>query len=592
MTVPIRARAPYLVTFALFAPGTLMALACGSGGHASSSSDASAMDDAPGASTGGGNGSSGSGSSGSGSSGGVTTDANGGDAWSAPDVGPPLEAGSPGQVDITFEIQANQSLHAISPYIYGVNDGTMAAAIHATIVRSGGNRLTAYNWENNASNAGSDYMFENDDYLTSSTTPGAYLASVIAQAQAAHAAALMTVPIVDYVSADESPGGDVRSSGTNYLMTRFKQNKAAKGSAFVYPPNTTDAYVYEDEMVHWLTTSSAGMTIRFQLDNEPDLWSSTHAEVHPTAVTYAELAMRNVTYAKAIKAAAPPGTEVFGPVNYGWEGYVTLQNASDSAADGDFIDWWLGQMAAAEKTAGTRLIDGLDLHWYPEATGNGMRIVGGDSSAPVAAAREQAPRSLWDSTYTETSWITSSINGPIDLIPLMLGKIAAHYPGTKLSFSEWNYGGGADISGGIAAADVLGIFGRDGVDMATEWPEGTETFTYASFKAYRDYDGNGATFGDTSVSATTTDVPDSSVYASLMSTDASHLVIVAINKATTTKVAGLVIEHPTSFKTASVYTLTSSGPTLTAGTALTATATNAFRYSMPAQSVTVIVPSP
>ena len=39
------------------------------------------------------------------------------------------------------------------------------------------------------------------------------------------------------------------------------------------------------------------------LDNEPDLWSSTHAEVHPSAVTYAELANRNIDYATAIKAS-------------------------------------------------------------------------------------------------------------------------------------------------------------------------------------------------------------------------------------------------------------------------------------------------
>ena len=122
-------------------------------------------------------------------------------------------------------------------------------------------------------------------------------------------------------------------------------------------------------------------------------------------------------------------------------------------------------------------------------------------------------------------------------------------------------------SGAIAAADVLGIFGRDGVDMATMWPLSSETFTYAAFEAFRDYDGAGAAFGDTSVQATTTDVPNASVYASLESTDAGRLVIVAINKATSTKVAGIVIDHPTSFTHASVYVLTSAGASLAAGTA-------------------------
>jgi hypothetical protein len=278
-------------------------------------------------------------------------------------------------------------------------------------------------------------------------------------------------------------------------------------------------------------------------------------------------------------------------VNYGWGGYVNLQGATDSAANGDFIEWWLGQMKAAEATAGKRLVDVLDLHWYPEATGGGNRITNGGTSAAEVAAREQAPRSLWDSTYVETSWITQdSTNGQgINLIPRMKTKIQNKYPGTGLSFTEWNYGAGADISGAVASADVLGIFGRDGVTMATLWPLDSEVFTYAAFDAFRNYDGNGKTFGDTSVSAATDDVPDSSVYASLDATNPARVVLVAINKATTTKVAGIQVYHSTVYTKANVFTVTAGGGAKVVPAAgLTAVATNAFRYSMPAQSVSVI----
>src|SRR5204862_4443808 len=118
-----------------------------------------------------------------------------------------------------------------------------------TLLRSGGNRLTAYNWENNASNAGSDYMFQNDNLLSASDTPAAAVTGMIDDAINAHAAAIVTIPIVDYVSADKNGGGDVRNSGANYLMTRFKQNEPAKGSAFSMMPDTGDGYVYEDEFV-------------------------------------------------------------------------------------------------------------------------------------------------------------------------------------------------------------------------------------------------------------------------------------------------------------------------------------------------------
>ena len=135
-------------------------------------------------------------------------------------------------------------------------------------------------------------------------------------------------------------------------------------------------------------------------------------------------------------------------------------------------------MAAAGTTAGRRLLDVLDVHWYPEARGacvgdpmDGCRITDNNNEAGVVAARMEAPRSLWDSSYRETSWIQNVLGADaIRLLPRLKGKIAAHYPGTKLAITEYNYGGGNHISGAIAQADVLGIFGREGLFAATLWP--------------------------------------------------------------------------------------------------------------------------
>jgi hypothetical protein len=534
--------------------------------------------------------------------------------------GPIITPGSPGAVDVTLTIHADQLQHAISPLIYGVNNGNQAAAHHATIVRSGGNRLTAYNWETNASNAGTDYGgCENDDYLCGTTTcapnndaPGAYLKAVIDQARAAGAATLVTVPIVDYVAADKNAASAINCT---FNASRFRMNVATKGAAFSDPPATTDNYVYQDEMVNWLGVHEAGASLRFLLDNEPDLWSSTHPEVHPMPVTYAELAMRNLKYAQAIKAVMP-NVEVWGPVNYGWNGYVNLQNASDAQTNGDFLNWWLGQMAAATMN-GKRLVDGMDLHWYPEVGDGGAMTTAGydcritrdpmtDKGMPAdcytpaaatvtAAQRVQAPRSLWDASFVENSWIASSIGGAaIGLVPRMQAKIAMQAPGMKLSFSEWSYGGGSDVSGALATADALGIFGSFGVDMATLWETWhDESFTYAAFDAYRNFDGKGAAFGDTSVSAASSDVATATVYGSVSASAPSRLIIVAINKAATTKTAGLVIYHATTFPRASIFTITQAGGAkVVAGSGITSVATNAFAYAMPAQSVSVIVPAP
>src|SRR5690606_34161655 len=233
---------------------------------------------------------------------------------------------------------------------------------------------------------------------------------------------------------------------------------------------------------------------------------------------------------------------------------------------------------------------GWDVHWYPEAQGGGVRITGEETSAAVVEARKQAPRSLWDPTYTEESWITQwSTGGPITLLPRLQNKIDTHYPGTRLAITEYSYGGGAHISGAIAQADVLGIFGRHGVFAATMWRlHEDQQFIYGAFDMFRNYDGNNGSFGDTSIRAATSDIDTTSVYASVDSNEANRMVIVCINKADEPQTASIEISHPEALTTAQVYTLTSTSSTPQRQSDI-AVASNAFSYTMPANSVTTLV---
>jgi hypothetical protein len=505
--------------------------------------------------------------------------------------------GSPGTSDVTFAIDTTSNAHAISPYVYGTNQGDLTKeAKGLTLTRMGGNRLSAYNWETNASNAGSDYLYENDNYMSTSTVPGQAM-KVAAQAASSSAASIiMTVPMAGWVSADENGACPAKPTAAQ-IAQRFFPILPKKGAAFAYPPSLTDGTVYADEFVWWLESqfpsaqTDVTRRIFYMLDNEPDLWSGTHSEMHPTPVTYAEIVQRSTDFAIGIKAVAPKAL-IFAPVNYGWQGMVNLQSASD-AGGRDFLEFYLDAMKAAEQTAGQRLVDVLDVHWYPEAQGatSRARITDDGIGADEVVARLQAPRSLWDTTYTETSWITQgSTNGPIYLIARLMAKIAAHYPDTKLSISEYDYGAGGDISGGIAQADVLGVFGREGLFAAAAWlMSKTNTYLFAGFAMYRNYDGNGAKFGDTSVSATTSDAAQSSVYASTSSSDPTSVVVVAINKQTQALVAGIRLTHPHHLPAADVYTLTSAAASPQKAAGMTEVAPNAFSYSMPARSVSTIV---
>jgi hypothetical protein len=512
---------------------------------------------------------------------------------------PVLPAGDPPASDLTFRIDSSQARRFIYATVYGTNSGDWSGrARYLTLGRAGGNRLTAYNWETNASNAGSDWFHQNDDFLGGGNTPGEAMRRPIEAAFAAGASMIMTIPMAGYVAADKNGGGDVNQT-PNYLNVRFKRSLPRKGSAFSLQPNTGDGFVYQDEFVSWLESRFPGATERFArrlffcLDNEPDLWASTHARIHPDPVRYDELLEKTLAMSAAIKDVAPHAF-VFGPVSYGWNGYVNLQNAPDSGAKGDFLDWYLREIAREETRTGRSLVDVLDLHWYPEAQGGGVRITGTETSAAVVAARVQAPRSLWDPTYTETSWITqSSTGGPIRLIPRLNAKIDAQAPGKLLAFTEYNYGGGAHISGGIAQADVLGIFGREGVFAATLWElSGDERFHYAAFQMYRNYDGAGGAFGNTSISATTSDVARSSIYASVDAMHPERVVLVAINKHSAALTAGIAVTHTRRFPRAEVYRLTSASAAPVRAADATLAPNGTFQISLPAMSVTTLVLRP
>ena len=543
--------------------------------------------------------------------------------------------------DVTFTIDAAADVHAISRYIYGTN-GTVAGYANPTFVRSGGNRMTGHNWELNTSNAGADWYHHSDFYLTngqSNLPPGAVVRPMIESAAQNGRGAIVTVPMAGYVAADANGTVDETEIAPSH---RWKQVVAAKSS--IYPgqplstnPNKTDGYVFTDEFVHWVqAVRQPGQPIFFNLDNEPGLWGEplppgwqsgnpnanpplqpsaggrTHPTIHPYAPTFVEMRDKSVAHASAIKDVAPDAL-VFGGVGYGWNEFTTLQDApgrvttpahpgGDQSGELHYYEWLLNEMRLAEAAQQRTLMDVLDLHWYPEARGGGVRIVfesgsNDPNNAALIAARLQAPRSLWDPTYTETSWISQwgtwvgspGNPGPVTLLPRVQRDVNDFKPGTKIAITEYNYGGPNHISGGIAQADVLGIFGREGVFAANEWPlAGSEPFIGGAFNMYRNYDGAGGTFGDTSIRATTTSVANTSIYASLDTGQPDVMTIVAINKTGAAQGARVALQHTLAASQASVYRLTSASPTPQFAGTINIGDPTGFDYTMPAYSVSTI----
>jgi fibronectin type 3 domain-containing protein len=473
--------------------------------------------------------------------------------------------------DVTITVDPAKTA-PISPWIYGLNfyTGISGAPPHLTLDRAGGNRWTAYNWETNASNAGSDYLYENDNFLTSSTTPAEAVRSFVAADQSLGLASVMTVQLQGLVSADESGPVSVASPPD---LTRFKQVIDKKSTitpaAFTETPSATDANVYMDEFL-WsmdqkipgIFGANASLPTFVSLDNEPELWNSTHLEVQGSSpVSSDNYIAKTITLTKALKDQFP-GVMIFGPVHYGFQGIYNWQGELSATPDGVnwFPDKYLPAIKSASDTYGKPLVDVYDFHWYSEATDGSTRVTnltGSTLSDAQVQAIVQSPRSLWDPTYSENSWITNDVLGePIRLLPRLQAKINAEFPGTRISITEYENGGDNHIAGTIAQADNLGVFGAQGVFAATLWPLGNCPYILAGFRAFRGFDGATASFGDTSLKATSSKVQNVAVYASSDSTKPGRVVFVAINRSTSPQVTA--INGVTLSGTASVYQMTAS----------------------------------
>jgi fibronectin type 3 domain-containing protein len=518
-------------------------------------------------------------------------------------------------VNVTITIDPTKT-KPISPYIYGINfySGITGAPPQLTFDRAGGNRWTAYNWETNASNAGSDFEYENDDFLSSSTVPAEAVRTFIAGDQSNNLASLITVQLQGLVSADES--GPVSVSNPPDL-SRFKtvvdQKSTVSSAPFTLTPPTTDANVYMDEFVWALDQKFSGLGIFganpthptfVSLDNEPELWNSTHLEVQgPNPVTSDDYIAKTITMTKALKTQFP-NMVIFGPVHYGFQGIYNWQGELNTTPNGNnwFPDKYLAAISAASATFGKPLVDVYDFHWYAEEyDSNGTRSLDLTATTLTDAQVQlivQSPRNLWDPTFNDTltnsnPWIYEELgNTPINLLGRLQSKINSEFPGMKISMTEYESGGWNHIAGTIAQADNLGIFGAQGVFAANFWPpNGTYSYALAGFRVFRDFDGAGANFGDTSLQSISSNVQNVVVYASSDSSTPGRIVFVAINRSTSAQVTA-ISGQPLS-GTAKLYQVTAASaqgqnPVAPVSIGTMAVSGSSLTVTLPALSVTTI----
>lgn len=476
-----------------------------------------------------------------------------------------------------------------------VLDTATAQNANISIVRWGGDNTSRYNYVANTSNSASDYYFESftgaggqwpdgdfNDLITSASGIGAEVVGnapvigwITTNNTSSSACSFQKATYPNQQSYNGVCGNGVETNGTNLVGNN---TIAAITSMSEPPPSPPGAGnpIGSSWVGTWVASvvsqygsgnpaSGSGKGVaQWDLDNEPEYWSAVHRDVHPNPMTYDEITNGGIGTALAIKTSDPTAL-VSGPVISGWYQYFYSQqdvnngystgpcykpwsDPTDRQAHGGvpLIEYYLQQMAAAQSTYGKRLLDYVDIHTYFAADYNGSSTgLTGSGDTGEQQARMNSTRVFWDPTYTDPNYTqpnystdpnyTTSCNPPAlapQLIPTLQAWVAKDYPGTKTSIDEYNFGGMESINGAVVEADILGIFGKYGLDKGILWP----TTNYSqqvpgtiAFEMYRNYDGNKSTFGDIALASTSTDQGQLSVYGATRTLDGA-ITVVVINK--------------------------------------------------------------
>jgi hypothetical protein len=521
---------------------------------------------------------------------------------------------------VTVSVDPDADRRPISDFIYGANfaSAQQITDVGYTVNRWGGNRTTTYNWQIDVDNSAFDWFYQNYAGPDGRPLPaGSQADDFLVATRGAGAEAVLTLPTMGRVAGPDRvrrwsfsqalygpqlqdecsyfpppPPGWCQPDAGNGLcdpQVNTTGHCSPDGRIVGNDPNDTTITVAQYFDLSWLDFvatrigPAGGAGLRFAaLDNEPMLWNSTHADAHPTPPTYDEVWQRGQVVADAAKSNHP-GLAILGPDTWGW---CDLWSSAADAALGNcvdgpdrqahggvpFVEWYLQQVCAHPRPDGAHLVDYVDVHYYPQSG----EAFGGEG---YAALRLQSIRELYDPTYVSQSWIGSTVR----LVPQLRDWVAAACPGTRIAVTEYSWGADDAPSGALAQAEILAIFGREGVDLATRWVvPGSGTKTEEGFKLFTDYDGAGARVLGESVQATSDDYELVGAYA--VRGPADELFVLLFNKDTvtrdTTVTSAVAVSGP-----AQLWRFTASTPLAGAGSL--AVAGNSFTASLPPRSATL-----
>ncbi len=449
------------------------------------------------------------------------------------------------------KVTLGKPAHDISPHIFGINWGPTSAVkdIGATGRRWGGNRTTKYNWKYDVDSAGRDWYFLND-YSKPAGTPerDKKWYQFVKETKAGGAVVNFCIPISEWIA---KPYPDKEGRYCSYPVSKYPKQEATDGQG-CGNGRTPDGKPIWGNDPDWAMTknspelqrefvqtavkefgpASKGGIEFYSMDNEPGLWMHTHRDTVPKGISAETLAELNIQYAKVVKDA-DPSAQVIG---FGAWGVKSLAGSNldfmkpgpdaykqdedwtwrerNQHGDKSQLVYMLERFKAAERQYGKRLVDVVDIHWYPElygktTKGETKRVLDDlPYDAKFSALQFEALREFWDPTFDVVgdekggklwSW---TANGDAKaklwdpyhpVIPALKGILEKYYPGTKLAINEYDNGSPEHYHGALLRAAAYGIFMQEDLFMAENWHQtDAKKFTYWAQKLYGNYDDRGS----------------------------------------------------------------------------------------------------
>ena len=389
--------------------------------------------------------------------------------------------------DVTITVDASKDKRAVSPYIYGLNNGydKPAQFYRDAGVRmsrmNNGNNATKYNWRKKITshpdwyNNVYSYSWDARSKVVSENHPDMQIMwafQLLGRVASSNAHNFNEGTFNNYqwwegVNQNLAGGGTPNTSGTNLGKA------AVEGDMTLYtqewPADSTVGILN-----HWFGEGGLGLNknqlLYWNMDNEPDIWNGTHDDVMSDGLLPAsEFMDRYIEVAKKSKALFPE-IKICGPVTTSeWQWFKWGEESI--WIDGKYYCWFeyfIKRCADEEKASGVRVLDVFDIHHYPYA--------------PNETGALQNHRSFFDKTYIYPGangvktiyggWDTSQ--NKVYIFQRVNDWLDKHYGanhGIGLGVSEWSTGVNQPNPNvaSVIYASVLGTFANHGVEYFTPW---------------------------------------------------------------------------------------------------------------------------